>query len=81
MTAKRQVRSPDPDTQIYLARLDTALEALAHGLARLLSDGSPAPAEPPTPLDPPTDAGLSLPSGERRLSASADAASTYGRSA
>lgn len=73
--------APSPDTQTHLARLDMALEALAHGLARLVSDASPAPAEPPTSLDPPTDASLSLPSGERRLLASADAASTYGRSA
>lgn len=70
-------RAPSPETRTHLARLDAALEALAHGVARVLSDAGPAP----TSLDPRTDAGLSVPSGERRLSARADAAVTYGRSA
>lgn len=75
--------APSPDTLTHLARLDTALGVLAHGLARLLDTASPpGNSSPPTltSLDPPTDAGLSVPSGERRLSATADTACTYGRS-
>ncbi|MCC5823404.1 MAG: hypothetical protein LAT64_02610 [Phycisphaerales bacterium] len=74
----------DPETRHHLTRLDEALAALAVGLARLLINSNPpreAPPTPPTSLDSPADAGLSVPAGERRLSASADAAGTYGRSA
>lgn len=73
--------APSPATRTHLPRLDAALDALAKGLARLIADSNPSGNTSPTSLDPPTDAGLSLPSGERRLSASADAASAYGRSA
>ncbi len=71
---------PSPATLTHLARLDAALDAFARGLARLLADSAPAGDTSPTSLDPPTDAGLSVPSGERRLSVSADTACTYGRS-
>lgn len=77
MPANRPAPNPDPATREHLARLDEAMEALARGLVRLLADLE----SPPTSLDLPADAGLSVPVGERRLSASDDAADTSGRSA
>lgn len=71
---------PDPATRLHLARLDAALDALARGLTRLIEPAEAADSLP-TSLDPPTDAGLSVPAGERPASANDGVAATYGRSA
>jgi hypothetical protein len=64
--------TPDQDTRFHLQLLDEGLEALASGLARLLTDAKSAR----TPLDPSTNAGLSVPAGERPVPVTHDAAST-----
>lgn len=69
--------APAPDTHLHLARLDAALDALARGLVRLLTDLD----SPPTSLDPPADADLSVPVGERPLSVTHAGTGTCGRSA
>jgi len=53
--------APDLDTRFHLRLLNEGLEALARGLSRILADVD----FPPTSLDPPTNAGLSVPAGER----------------
>lgn len=71
--------APDPTTRLHLARLDVALDALAHGLTRLLE--AEVAEAPPTSLDLPTDAGLSVPTGERSAAVTHGGEATYGRSA
>lgn len=66
---------PHPHLQI----LDEGLEAIAAGLVRLLAAWDAARADQAS-LDPPTDAGLSVPAGERPVSVTHDEASTCGRS-
>jgi hypothetical protein len=69
--------TPDHDTRLHLRLLDEGLEALARGLVRILADLDSSR----TSLDPPTDAGLSVPAGERPVSVSHGGTGIYGRSA
>ena len=79
IVARMSEKSPPPslNTHLHLARLDAALDALARGLVRLLTDLD----SPPTSLDPPADADLSVPVGERPLSVTHAGTGTCGRSA
>lgn len=68
---------PEETTRVHLRLLDEGLEALARGLSRILAEVD----SPPTSLDPPTDAGLSVPAGERTEVVTHDGTVAYGRSA
>lgn len=76
--------APTPDrkplTHPHLRLLDEGLEAVAAGLARLLEAWDAARSDS-TSLDPPPDADLSVPAGERPVSVSHDGTGTRGRSA
>lgn len=66
-----------PDTRFHLRLLDEGLEALVCGLVRILTELDSSR----TSLDPPDDAGLSVPAGERSVSVNHGGAGIYGRSA
>lgn len=69
--------TPNHDTRFHLRLLDDGLEALARGLVRTLTDLDSSR----TSLDPPDDAGLSVPADERLVSVWHGETGIYGRSA